>query len=380
MRRSTTTWRRCSRAPAPPAWARSSSPAPASRTVSPRRTWPRRTACGPPPACIRTTRATATTPRFRRCARSPRIRAWSRSASAAWTTTAISQRIRTRSAGSSPSSSSASSSASRCSCTRATRTRASPRSSGRTRWSKRSPTASRGSATSCAPTSKLGLYVGITGWICDERRGRHLLELVREIPADRLLLETDAPYLTPRDMQPAAQGAPQRAGVPAARAARAWRARSAGPRKRSPRRPRAMRALCSACPTRMNLAHLLLRSARWLPEQPALAVGGRRFASYARHGSIERQTGTFPEEEIQSRRRRARRAGDEELPRVLRAAVRLLARRAGGGADERQAAPARVRLHPGELGREAVLRHAGPRVGGADGDFDCLGRLQGALS
>jgi len=48
----------------------------------------------------------------------------------------------------------------------------------------------------------LGLYIGITGWICDERRGRHLLELVREIPRDRLLLETDSPYLTPRDMKP----------------------------------------------------------------------------------------------------------------------------------------------------------------------------------
>nr|MDA8110070.1 TatD family hydrolase [Betaproteobacteria bacterium] len=48
----------------------------------------------------------------------------------------------------------------------------------------------------------LGLYVGITGWICDERRGRHLLELAREIPADRLLVETDAPYLTPRDLHP----------------------------------------------------------------------------------------------------------------------------------------------------------------------------------
>ena len=48
----------------------------------------------------------------------------------------------------------------------------------------------------------LGLYIGITGWICDERRGRHLLGLVREIPRDRLLLETDAPYLTPRDMRP----------------------------------------------------------------------------------------------------------------------------------------------------------------------------------
>ena len=49
---------------------------------------------------------------------------------------------------------------------------------------------------------ELGLYIGITGWICDERRGRHLLSLVREIPADKLLLETDSPYLTPRDMKP----------------------------------------------------------------------------------------------------------------------------------------------------------------------------------
>ena len=49
---------------------------------------------------------------------------------------------------------------------------------------------------------ELGLHIGITGWICDERRGRHLVELVREIPRERLLLETDAPYLTPRDMQP----------------------------------------------------------------------------------------------------------------------------------------------------------------------------------
>jgi TatD DNase family protein len=49
---------------------------------------------------------------------------------------------------------------------------------------------------------ELGLYVGITGWICDERRGRHLLELVRDIPRERLVLETDSPYLTPRDLKP----------------------------------------------------------------------------------------------------------------------------------------------------------------------------------
>jgi TatD DNase family protein len=48
----------------------------------------------------------------------------------------------------------------------------------------------------------LDCHVGITGWICDERRGMHLRELVREIPANRLLLETDAPYLLPRDIRP----------------------------------------------------------------------------------------------------------------------------------------------------------------------------------
>ncbi len=52
----------------------------------------------------------------------------------------------------------------------------------------------------------LGLYIGITGWICDERRGAHLLELVREIPAERLMLETDSPYLTPRDLHPHPKG------------------------------------------------------------------------------------------------------------------------------------------------------------------------------
>jgi TatD DNase family protein len=49
---------------------------------------------------------------------------------------------------------------------------------------------------------ELGLGIGITGWICDERRGSHLLELVRRIPAERLLLETDGPYLLPRDLRP----------------------------------------------------------------------------------------------------------------------------------------------------------------------------------
>jgi TatD DNase family protein len=48
----------------------------------------------------------------------------------------------------------------------------------------------------------LDLYIGITGWVCDERRGAALREAIRHIPADRLLLETDAPYLLPRDLRP----------------------------------------------------------------------------------------------------------------------------------------------------------------------------------
>ncbi len=47
---------------------------------------------------------------------------------------------------------------------------------------------------------EMDLAIGITGWICDERRGAHLIPLMREIPANRLLLETDGPYLLPRNL------------------------------------------------------------------------------------------------------------------------------------------------------------------------------------
>ncbi len=48
----------------------------------------------------------------------------------------------------------------------------------------------------------LDLSIGITGWICDERRCASLREAVPRIPSERLMLESDAPYLLPRDLEP----------------------------------------------------------------------------------------------------------------------------------------------------------------------------------
>lgn len=48
----------------------------------------------------------------------------------------------------------------------------------------------------------LDCHIGITGWICDERRGHHLLDIVDSVPAERLMIETDAPYLMPRSIRP----------------------------------------------------------------------------------------------------------------------------------------------------------------------------------
>lgn len=46
----------------------------------------------------------------------------------------------------------------------------------------------------------MGFSIGITGWICDDRRAGQLREAVKLIPLDRILIETDAPYLTPRNV------------------------------------------------------------------------------------------------------------------------------------------------------------------------------------
>lgn len=48
----------------------------------------------------------------------------------------------------------------------------------------------------------LDMHIGVTGWVCDERRGQALQQAVQHIPDNRLMLETDAPYLLPRDLVP----------------------------------------------------------------------------------------------------------------------------------------------------------------------------------
>lgn len=59
-----------------------------------------------------------------------------------------------------------------------------------------------GDSTQLKAYLDLGLYVGITGWLCDERRGQTLQQALAYLPIDRLILETDAPYLTPRSIRP----------------------------------------------------------------------------------------------------------------------------------------------------------------------------------
>lgn len=47
---------------------------------------------------------------------------------------------------------------------------------------------------------KMGFYIGITGWVSDHRRNKTLLESIKYIPLNKLLIETDCPFLTPYNM------------------------------------------------------------------------------------------------------------------------------------------------------------------------------------
>ena len=47
---------------------------------------------------------------------------------------------------------------------------------------------------------ELDAYVGITGWICDEKRNIDLRKTIKNIPLSKLMIETDCPYLIPKDL------------------------------------------------------------------------------------------------------------------------------------------------------------------------------------
>ncbi len=58
-----------------------------------------------------------------------------------------------------------------------------------------------GDADTVQRYTDLGMYIGVTGWVCDDRRNGDLLGALRYIPEDRLMTETDAPFLKPRKVR-----------------------------------------------------------------------------------------------------------------------------------------------------------------------------------
>ena len=119
----------------------------------------------------------------------------------------------------------------------------------------------------------LGLYIGITGWICDERRGAPPARAAcATFPRDRLMLETDSPYLTPRDMRPQPKARRNEPALPAARPAHHCAGARQAAEQVAEETTRNAQALLRPA---VNIVQFLLQSARRLPGQPALAVGGQ---------------------------------------------------------------------------------------------------------
>ena len=47
---------------------------------------------------------------------------------------------------------------------------------------------------------ELDFYIGVTGWICDEKRNVELRKTIKNIPLEKLMIETDCPYLIPKNL------------------------------------------------------------------------------------------------------------------------------------------------------------------------------------
>jgi len=63
-----------------------------------------------------------------------------------------------------------------------------------------------GNAREAEAYQSLGLHIGVTGWVTEQQRGAPLREAVRIVDASKLHLETDAPYLVPRNRPESAKG------------------------------------------------------------------------------------------------------------------------------------------------------------------------------
>ncbi len=111
----------------------------------------------------------------------------------------------------------------------------------RARWCIASPTIAR----ALDAYLELDCHIGITGWVCDERRGAELRELVRHIPAERLLIEIDAPSTCCAQYEARAEGPPQRAGLLCPGCCAALPRHAAWMSRRWRRRPPRMRGGCS---------------------------------------------------------------------------------------------------------------------------------------
>ena len=47
----------------------------------------------------------------------------------------------------------------------------------------------------------LDAYIGLTGWICDAKRNIDLRQSIKNIPLEKIMIETDSPYLIPKNLQ-----------------------------------------------------------------------------------------------------------------------------------------------------------------------------------
>ena len=47
---------------------------------------------------------------------------------------------------------------------------------------------------------ELGAYIGLTGWICDAKRNIDLRKSIKNIPIEKMMIETDSPYLIPKNL------------------------------------------------------------------------------------------------------------------------------------------------------------------------------------